>query len=81
MKVEQVDVGWRPDCLRGRAYPIKYQRSAARFCCAQNQLDFLVGRQNALLGLQGNGISLALDALAMGIVVCAFVAGTISFQI
>ena len=55
MKIEQVDVGRRPDCFRGRACPVENQRSAARLGCAQNGLDFLVGRQYALLGLERFG--------------------------
>jgi len=55
MKIEQVDIGWRPDCFRGRARPVENERSAACLCCAQNRLDLLVGRQDALLGLEGFG--------------------------
>ena len=55
MKVEQVDIGWRPDRFRRRARPVEDQRAAARLCRAQNRLDFFVGRQHALLGLERFG--------------------------
>ena len=55
MKIEQVDVGGRPDCFRGRACPVENQSAPARLSRAQNRLDFLVRRQNALLCLERFG--------------------------
>ncbi len=52
MEVEQVDVGWRPSGSRSGARPVEYQRAAPRFCSAQNWLDFLVGHEDALIGLE-----------------------------
>lgn len=52
MEVEQVDIGWRPDGSRCGARPVENECTAPRFRCAQHRLDFLVGRQNALMGFE-----------------------------
>jgi hypothetical protein len=50
--MQQVDVAWRPNGARSGARPVEYQRAAPRFFSAQNWLDFLVGREHALIGLE-----------------------------